>query len=195
MQQQTQKRSRIHPVSLSKAPQTHQYPASDNSFVPPAAKRQFRERNRSQEQVSDIALQGAQSVQQSPSVSPIVKQESQDNENDQTGRNVDSNFTSQPLPSSLHISHTQTSGDPGYSDTSHSEDTANTDSAIGTGTSIKIEPVTEAELDLEITGVEMGEGAAANWGQNVSGPVDYGSSDAGDSSFDQPGNQSGYGKS
>lgn len=192
--QQSPKRQRLHPVSLSKSPQATMYPSSDDSFIPPA-KRPFQERTRSRQQSSDSFSERLQNVQQDTSITPVVKLEHSDNDtqndniSEQSGQNINSNFsTSQSLPTSLQLSHTQTSGEAEYSDTSQLED----DSTNVDNTSIKIEPVTEAEMDLEITGVEMAEGAAENWGQNVSGAMGYGSSDVGDSSFDQSANQSGY---
>ena len=59
------------------------------------------------------------------------------------------------------------------------------------GTSIKLEPVTEGEMDLEITGVEMAAGAtgaagmSGDWGQDISGEYGYMPSEPGDDSHDQ----------
>ena len=189
LQQQAQKRPRPHPGSVSKSPQFPPFTASDSSFIPPAAKRPVRERARSQELVSDVSSQNIQA----DSV-PIVKQESQDSDShkdsEQTGASTDSSFSSQPLPASLQLSHTQTSGD-----TSQLGDTASADSETPvTDTSIKLEPVGDEE-DLEITGIEMGDTVAPNWGQDVSGAMGFGSEGADDSLLDQSGNQSGYGKS
>ena len=96
------------------------------------------------------------------------------------------------LPSSIGLSHTQTSAtDKDISDKEQSD----TGDASQDGASIKVEPVTESELDLEITGVEMGDNSSQmsgeNWGQNVSG---FGPGAAGDGSFDQSGSQAGYSK-
>ena len=59
------------------------------------------------------------------------------------------------------------------------------------GTSIKLEPVTEGEMDLEITGVEMASGAtgaagmSGDWGQDISGEYGYMPSESGDDTHDQ----------
>ena len=108
----------------------------------------------------------------------------------------ETDFTaSTSLPSSIRLSHTQTSENVGQSD--HEKE-----GLLGSGDTsqdspgIKVEPVTESELDLEITGIEMGDGSSQlsseNWGQNVSGGFAAGTSD--DNSFDQSGSQPGYSK-
>ena len=58
------------------------------------------------------------------------------------------------------------------------------------GTSIKLEPVTEGEMDLEITGVEMAAGATAagmsgDWGQDISEEYGYMPSESGDDTHEQ----------
>ena len=60
------------------------------------------------------------------------------------------------------------------------------------GTSIKLEPVTEGEMDLEITGVEMAAGAtgaagmSGDWGQDISGEYSYlPPSESGEDTHDQ----------
>lgn len=169
------------------------YPPADDNFSPPP-KRPFQERSRPQDQVRE-SLSDRQGVQEETSTVK-VKHEGDDIQNDndseQTGQDKDSSFTSQSLPPSLQLSHTQTSDNAEYGDNSQSEDNTNIASETGLdNTNIKIEP----DTDLEITGVEMSEGATENWGEDMSGAMGYGPSDVGDVSFDQSANQSGYGKS
>ena len=81
--------------------------------------------------------------------------------------------TSVSFPSSLQLSHTQTSAEQATSDNSEiqqndddfTEQTSENDDS--TATSIKIEPITENEMELEITGVEPGKSSvsADSWSQ------------------------------
>lgn len=104
-------------------------------------------------------------------------------------------FQQPDLPPSVHLTHTQTespaisssrteSGDSELSEMTHSGDSSQE-------SSIKVEPVTESELELEITGVEMGSGATGfqeSWSQDTSGNMGYPPSGSGESSLDQSGN-------
>lgn len=189
--QQAQKRQRLHPVPSSKSPQPSVYPPADDNFAPPP-KRPFQERSRPQEQVRE-SFSDRQGGQEEISNVKVEHEGDIQNDDDseQTDQDKTSSFTSQSLPPSLQLSHTQTSDNAEYGDTSQSEDN-NTNIASEPGldsTNIKIEP----DTDLEITGVEMSEGGTENWGEDMSGAMGYGSSDAGDGSFDQSANQSGYG--
>ena len=193
--QQSYKRPRPHPVSLSNSQLSPAYHESDDNLVPPTKRPFQRNKSRSQERFIDTDSDSLGNVQQdSVVITPLLKQEPcDDTQNISVSQPHDSFSNTQPLPTSLQLSHTQTSVDTGYSDTSQLETNLANEPGPN-NSSIKIEPVTEAEVDLEITGVEMAEGSSDNWGQNVSGPVSYGPSDAGESSFDQGANQSGYGK-
>ena len=103
------------------------------------------------------------------------------------------------LPSSVHLSHTQT--EQSYTAITDNGAEPKDDSilsAMGQSgdssehSNVKIEPVTENELELEITGVEMAGGPTGfqgDWGQDISGGMGYDQSDSRDSSFDQSGNQ------
>ena len=100
------------------------------------------------------------------------------------------------LPPTIGLSHTQTSSS-GAGDNSQRSDKEQSDTGVASqegGASIKIEPNTESELDLEITGIEGGDNSSQmsgeNWDQNVSG---FGGT-MGDGSFDQSGSQAGYSK-
>lgn len=189
MQQQAQKRPRPHPGSMSKTPQ---FPPSDSTFMPPASKRPVMERSRSQELVSDTSPQPLQS--DTMTMPNIVKQENQDSnflkDSEQTSLSADNSFSTQPLPASLQLSHTQTSGEPSqFGDDSNAD---NNDSQ-GADASVKLEPAGDEE-ELEITGIEMGEGVPANWGQDGLGAMGFGAEGADNSLLDQSGDQSGYGK-
>ena len=196
MQQQAQKRPRPHPGSVSKSSQFLPFPPQDASFtgMPPLAKRPSMERSRSQEHVSDLPPQPFHSDTMTV---PILKSESQDsntqNISGQTSASIDSGFPPQPLPASLQLSHTQTLGDSSQlGDDSNQTDDNDTQ---GAGAEVKVEPGGEDE-ELEITGVEMGEGLPpANWGQDGAGAMGFGAESADNSLLDQSGDQSGYGKS
>ena len=124
----------------------------------------------------------------------IVKQENQDSNiqkySEQTSLSADNSFSTQPLPASLQLSHTQTSG--GSSQLGDDTNVDNNDTQ-GADAGIKVEPVGDEE-ELEITGIEMGEGMPANWGQDGSGAMSFGAEGADNSLLDQSGDQSGYGK-
>ena len=77
------------------------------------------------------------------------------------------------------MSETVTSETQGLGDETGAADTSKGQSAGDNNseqTSIKLEPMTESELDLEITGVEMGDSSSSNqmgfgqtdWSQNIS---------------------------
>jgi hypothetical protein len=105
--------------------------------------------------------------------------------------------TSVSFPTSLQLSHTQTSAEPATSDNSEiqndddfTEQTSENDDS--TAASIKIEPITENEMELEITGVEPGKSSASvdSWGQGQM----PGTSAVGEGVPTEAGDQSGYSK-
>ena len=111
-------------------------------------------------------------------------------------------FTSTSFPSSLQLSHTQTSADLDPSGQGNSEGQGqagenapvDSDETSNSATNIKIEPITENDMELEITGVEPGNTSMTqeDWGQ---GSVGYGPAGAdGDSSLNQSGEPSNYSK-
>ena len=207
---QPHKRPRPHPVSLSRSQPSPVYQATDDNLPPPPTKKPFRKSGSvSREQFSDLDSRTIGNVHDDAAVSVnpvIVKQEPSDTDivsdeasvSEQSGAiNSNSFRNSQSLPSSLQLSHTQTSGDAVHSEASQLEESNShlltvTDEGLK-NTSIKLEPVADHD-DLEITGVEMAEGISDNSWQNVSGAMGYETSDVGDSSYDQGTNQSGYGK-
>ena len=198
-------------MSLSRSQPSPVYQASDDNLPPPPTKKPFRKSGSvSREQFSDLDSRTIGNVHDDAaavSVQPvIVKQEPGDTDivsseasvSEQSGAiNSNSFRNSQSLPTSLQLSHTQTSsGDAVHSEASQLEESNShfiTDEGLK-NTSIKLEPVTDPD-DLEITGVEMAEGISDNSWQNVSGAMGgYETSDVGDSSYDAGTNQSGYGK-
>ena len=206
---QPHKRPRPHPVSLSRSQPSPVYQASEDNLPPPPTKKPFRKTGSvSREQFSDLDSRTIGNVHDdaAAAVKPvIVKQEPGVNDivsgdasvSEQSGAiNSNSFRNSQSLPTSLQLSHTQTSVDAVHSETSQLEESSShllTDEGLK-NTSIKLEPVTDPD-DLEITGVEMAEGISDNSWQNVSGAMGgYETSDVGDGSYDAGTNQSGYGK-
>lgn len=169
-----QKRPRVHPVALQRA--------GDDSPIHATG--------------SSPTIHPGNSLHSMSPVSSDVKQEGGDSRLLGT---MSPTFTSTPssFPSSLQLSHTQTStpgnnGDPGPSGEGggagirHSADESNDSSA----TNIKIEPITENEMELEITGVEPGNsGVSEGWDPTQSGYSGVGS---GDDSLSQGADQAGY---
>ena len=105
----------------------------------------------------------------------------------------DNQDTTDPLsvsiPASVSLSHTQSQS----SETSNGEETKVSVSEISDSgglslQTVKVEPITEGEMELEITGVELAAGATGlpgDWGQNVSGEFGYQPAVSGDDSQDQ----------
>ena len=194
--QQTAKRPRLHPVTLNRSgsqgsdlegnlPSDMDREAMFTS-TPVSGPTQSRKGN-----LSDNLAGPPKSL---PSESPsMMKQEQLGamlGDNEESSDMATDLMVPTTLPSSIGLSHTQTSA--GDSEQGDKEQTDAGDTSQE-GASIKVEPNTEPELDLEITGVEAGDNSSQmsgeNWGQNVSG---FGPGDVGDGSFDQSGSQAGY---
>lgn len=97
------------------------------------------------------------------------------------------------FPPALEQNHTQSSANP-EDDATNSADGDNEDTVYdnddsAAATSIKIEPITENEMELEITGVEPG---TDTWGQGQVGYAAPGTS--GDESINQSSDAAGYSK-
>ena len=188
------KRQKVHPVSLiSRQPQADFQPR-------PSPRPQQRQ------SVSDIntGLADPNSNDSGEIREVLVKQEvinpaASDTEQTETVGGNDS-FTSTSmggnsaqLPSTIQLSHTQTSAS-NHGDTEQSDDLGHGDFEDSNDQSgIKVEPITENEMELEITGVELGEGQMAGseaWAQGQG----YGA-EGSDVSFNQEeADQSGYSK-
>lgn len=170
------KRPRLQPVSLQRAGAGD---SPGSSFTPPDIHR---------------APSQALSANGQDSSNVNVKLESSEHSVSST---EGANFvtTSVSLPTSIQLSHTQTSAEPGISDTSEGQNedsfgdhgSENEDTAA---TSIKIEPITENEMELEITGVEPGKTSvtADSWSQVP------GASSVSDGAVNETGDQAGYSK-
>ena len=98
-----------------------------------------------------------------------------------------------PMPSSVGLSYTEMTT---YTANERVKETDQAGLVVlrdeNSQTSVKIEPVTEDELDLEITGVEMTGGStrlSVDWQQNNSNEAGYQSTIPGENSQDQSGNQ------
>ena len=148
------------------------------------------------------------SFQNSPANGSMLKNEpSNDNQDSVSSFSNSEDSPSVPafqppnIPPTVHLTHTQTgtpfniSSDNGteFTNTEPSETAQAGDS--NNDSTIKLEPVGEGELDLEITGVELGSGAEGfqgDWGQDTSGGQDmlgFPQSESGDSSLNQSGSQ------
>ena len=111
-----------------------------------------------------------------------VKVERADHNDSKSQSPIFSNFTTESakFPPTLEQNHTQTSASSNLSDSNNENEDASYDNDDSTNaTSIKIEPITENEMELEITGVELGNGAQGgvnSWGQGQVGFVAPGNS-------------------
>ena len=140
----------------------------------------------------DSSIQNIESSIDTNTTATVVKLEKIGDDQDSgytpipdTGGEYSNISDSVALPTSVHLSYTQT-----QSSATANGDESKTDSSQQSG--IKVEPITEEDLELEITGVEMAGGNTAmpeNWEQNISGDMGYQPGMSGDDSLDQSGSQ------
>ena len=204
-QQQSSKKPRLHPVALSRVSSGPDIPVmlpdqrpsiSMSGNGAEALPVPSKPRSRVQSQQGSVSEDNFAETRTGSSDNNNARNVKLEHSGDTSGSDIapsgDTDFTTAAsLPSSIGLSHTQTSDSQAEHDKSvplGSGDTSQDSPGI------KLEPVGESELDLEITGVEMGDGdvSSDNWGQNVSGA--FGAATSDDNSFDQSGNQSGYSK-
>ena len=205
--QQTAKRPRLHPVSLSRVSGESEVPEmnmpSDTSSDGMYTSTPVQNRPRSQRGSLSDSSGGPPRTLSTDSRTNVKLEQSGDTlEGDISVQPSDTgtDFTAAAsLPSSIGLSHTQTSES--VSQGQGEKDLSNVQAGHGEASQspgIKVEPVAESELDLEITGIELGDStsqiSSENWGQNVSGgAMGFGPGTA-DGSFEQTDNQSGYSK-
>jgi hypothetical protein len=128
-----------------------------------------------------------------------VKQETSEQN---TSKKKNNSFVTESVsfPLSLQLSHTQTSADDSCDTSEHPANNTNeypeqeSENDDNTATSIKIEPITENEMELEITGIEPGKSSndPEIWGQGHSASAS--SCSVGDPAAGNEGDQSGYSK-
>lgn len=210
--QQTAKRPRLHPISMSRISTDSDVPviipdqrsnvsmpidtSGDGMYTSTPIRSQVQSQRGS---VSDSSVEPAR-TSSSDSIANVKLEQSggmlEGGDNVQPSDTGTDFIATTTLPSSIGLSHTQTSESVSQGEKEQSGQRVSSQDSP----SIKVEPVTESELDLEITGIELGGNtshlSSENWGQNVSGgAMGFGpGASEDDDSFDQSENQAGYSK-